>query len=199
MQSPGRRESGWRVGQGTPTSGRHSGPQGRGRFIAVRLDGPQARSPQRCDGVCHSNLRMTPNAGIPAEKGPPRNWGPSRRPPSAGCADRRSAFPCGRHFRRSACAPLMPGGVCRRTRSWGFLPVGAPPSRALSAGRLPGLGAHAGSTTGCSAVIRAGFRSTVAPCTDTRGMPRRALRAGTPPPAGPGRESRGWRRRSRRS
>ena len=97
MQSPGRRESGWRVGQGTPTSGRHSGPQGRGRFIAVRLDGPQARSPQRCDGVCHSNLRMTPNAGIPAEKGPPRNWGPSRRPPSAGCADRRSAFPCGRH------------------------------------------------------------------------------------------------------
>ena len=30
------------------------------------------------------------------------------------------------------------------------LPVGAPPSRALSAGRLAGLGAHVGSTTGCS-------------------------------------------------
>ena len=30
------------------------------------------------------------------------------------------------------------------------LPVGAPPSRALSAGRLPGLGAHARSTTGSS-------------------------------------------------
>ena len=30
------------------------------------------------------------------------------------------------------------------------LPVGAPPPRALSAGRLPGLGAHVGSTTGCS-------------------------------------------------
>ncbi len=30
------------------------------------------------------------------------------------------------------------------------LPVGAPPSRALSAGCLAGLGAHVGSTTGCS-------------------------------------------------
>ena len=38
------------------------------------------------------------------------------------------------------------------------LPVGAPPSRALSAGRLPALGAHPGSTTGCQGV-RATFRS----------------------------------------
>ena len=34
---------------GTPTSGRHSGPQGRGRFLAVRLYGAQARGPQRCE------------------------------------------------------------------------------------------------------------------------------------------------------
>ena len=37
------------AGQGTPTSGRHSGPQGRGRFIAVRLHGAQAWGPQRCE------------------------------------------------------------------------------------------------------------------------------------------------------
>ena len=42
------------------------------------------------------------------------------------------------------------------------LPVGAPPSRALSAGRLARLGAHVGSTTGCSpprfAVLIVAFR-----------------------------------------
>ena len=37
------------------------------------------------------------------------------------------------------------------------LPVGAPPSRALSAGRLPGLGAPVGSTTGCSPLRFAPF------------------------------------------
>ena len=35
------------------------------------------------NGICHSNLRITPNAGIPAENGPPRNWG-SFPPPAYG-------------------------------------------------------------------------------------------------------------------
>ena len=40
------------------------------------------------------------------------------RGPSARCADRRSAFP-------AVSAIFMTSGVCRRTRSWAFLPVGA--------------------------------------------------------------------------
>ena len=58
------------------------------------------------NGVCHSNVRITPNAGIPAEKEPPRNWG-SFPPPAFGglCRPevgvplpaRRSAWWHGRH------------------------------------------------------------------------------------------------------
>ena len=59
------------------------GPQGRGRFIAVRLHGAQAWGPQRCERCLPSNVRITPNAGIPAEKEPPRNWG-SFPPPAYG-------------------------------------------------------------------------------------------------------------------
>ena len=38
----------------------------------------------------------------------------------------------------------------RSSLRFGRNTLGIPPSRALSAGRLPGLGAHVGSTTGCS-------------------------------------------------
>ena len=40
------------------------------------------RAAQR-DGVYHAAVRMTLNAGVPAEKGPPRNWG-SFPPPAFG-------------------------------------------------------------------------------------------------------------------
>ena len=51
------------------------------------------------NGVCHSNVRITPNAGIPAEKEPPPNWG---------------SFP-----------PPAFGGLCR-PEVGPVLPVGAP-------------------------------------------------------------------------
>ena len=42
--------------------------------------------------VCHSNVRITPNAGVSAEIKPPRNGGSVPPPPAAGCAGRRPAF-----------------------------------------------------------------------------------------------------------
>ena len=92
MQSPGRREPGWHVGQGTPTSGRHNGPQGRGRFIAVRVHGAQARGPQRWEQCLP--LQCTDHSerwGFPPRRDHLGTESPSRRPPSAGCADQRSA------------------------------------------------------------------------------------------------------------
>ena len=53
-ESADSRRRNWRGRLGAPTgrtgpaSGRHSGPQGRGRFLAVRLDGAQTWDPQRC-------------------------------------------------------------------------------------------------------------------------------------------------------
>ena len=54
--------------------------------------------------------------------------------------------------RRSAGDPSRLNRVAARRSSlhFGRNTPGIPPSRALSAGRLAGLGAHAGSTTGCS-------------------------------------------------
>ena len=53
------------------------------------------------NGVCHSNVRITPTAGIPAEKGPPRNWGAFPSPavgglcrPEVGVPSRPRAFSC---------------------------------------------------------------------------------------------------------
>ena len=69
------------------------------------------------NGVRHSNVRITPNAGIPAEKEPPRNWG-SFPPPAFGglCRPevgvplpaRRSAWWHGRH----AQVQRPPGAFC---------------------------------------------------------------------------------------
>ena len=81
------------AGQGTPTSGRHSGPQGRGSLPSA-FTGRRHGARSAAIGVCHSNVRITPNAGIPPRRNHLGTGGPSRRPPSAGCADRRSAFPC---------------------------------------------------------------------------------------------------------
>ena len=76
---------------------------------AQRPAGPRAvpcRPPSRDAGTGPAALRtvsVTPMYGSRRTLGfPPRRdhlgtGGPSRRPPSAGCADRRSAFPCGRH------------------------------------------------------------------------------------------------------
>ena len=86
-------------------------PQGRGPFLAVRLHGTQARA---TNGVCHSNVRIPPNAEIPAEKGPPRN-GESFPPPACGGLCRPEA------------GPVLPVGVPSRPRRR------APASRALPA------------------------------------------------------------------
>ncbi len=67
--------------------------------------------------------------------------------------------------RRSAGDPSRLNRVAARRSSlrFGRNTLGIPPSRALSAGRLTGLGAHAGSTTGCSprrfAALCVAFRS----------------------------------------
>ena len=95
--------------------------------------GTAARSAAK--GEYHPAVRMTLNAGVPAERGAPRTGGPSRRPPSAGCADQRSAFPCLRVALHGGVRPrrapswnctFMPGGVCRRTDHEGFSRWGPP-------------------------------------------------------------------------
>ena len=87
------------------------------------------------NGVRHSNLRMTPNAGFPPRRGHLGTGGPSRRPPSAGCAGPhrencpevgvpvRPSPPC--TFGVPRLRLFMTGGMYGRTQSWGFLPVGA--------------------------------------------------------------------------
>ena len=110
------------------------------------------------NGVCHSNVRITPNAGIPAEKEPPRNWG-SFPPPAFGglCRPevgvplpaRRSAWWHGRHapvqrprgaFCDSASAPEYESGLQRgvsasRPRYSVVSPGFSVESRGKSAGR----------------------------------------------------------------
>ena len=83
------------------------------------LRGGRHRARSAANGVCHSNVRITPNAGIPAEKGPPRNWGSFPPPalgglcrPEAGVPSRsRAPFRrAGRGFAalRAACRPPAP-------------------------------------------------------------------------------------------
>ena len=47
------------------------------------------------NGVCHSNVRITPNAGIPAEKEPPRNWGSFPAPAFGGLCRPEVGVPLG--------------------------------------------------------------------------------------------------------
>ena len=102
-----------------------------------------------------------PNAGDVTRPSSPGGGSPAIHPLNR-VAARRSSLP-GIHSgarppRRSRGFHHRLNRVAARRSSLRFgrntlgpvLPVGAPPSRALSAGRLPGLGAHLGSTTGCS-------------------------------------------------
>ena len=94
------------AGKGTPTSGRHSGPQGRGRFIAVRVHGAQARGPQRWEQCLplqctdHSERWDSRREGTPSElrvrpAARLRRAGPTRgRPSSPGGGPRAHAPPC---------------------------------------------------------------------------------------------------------
>ena len=73
-------------------SGRHGGPQGRGRFIAVRLHGAGTR-PAALRAVSATSMYGSRRTlGFPPRRGHLGTGGPSRRPPSAGCAGRRPAF-----------------------------------------------------------------------------------------------------------
>ena len=72
------------------------------------LTGGGHRARSTAHGVCHSNVRITPHAGIPAEKRPPRNWGsfpppafgglcrPGGRPSSPGGGSRAALTACGK-------------------------------------------------------------------------------------------------------
>ena len=84
--------------------------------------------------------RARPHGGFPPGSG------------SAGCAASRASLTAGDEpTRRSAGDPSRLNRVASRRSSlrFGRNTPGIPPSRALSVGRLAGLGAHVGSTTGC--------------------------------------------------
>ena len=86
---------------GTPTV--QMAPQARERRPLV---GTAARSAAK--GVYHAAVQMTLNAGVPAERRTTPELGVLLcRPPTAGCADRRSAFPC----LRVAVPGAVPTGV----------------------------------------------------------------------------------------
>ena len=123
----------------SPGGSRHGGPQGRRRFLAVRPYWVSVRSPQRCERFCHSQVRITPNAGMPDEKELPRNGDPSRRPPPAGCAGRRPAQ-FSRWGLQAVPAVVVAGG--RRSLAGGAITMGGVPVKpALSwqpaGGRCP--------------------------------------------------------------
>ena len=96
-----------------------------GSLPSALTGGGRHRARSAANGVCHSNVRITPNAGIPAEKGPPRNWRSFPPPalgglcrPEAGVPSRsRAPFRrAGRGFAalRAACRPpaLPPSAMC---------------------------------------------------------------------------------------
>ena len=106
--------SGWRAARerrppaSSPGGGRHRcAARSERRVPHTRPDDADHRGPGR--------------EGITSELGRP-----SPAPPSAGCADRRSAFPCQRVRSHGGLRPrrapsgstFIPGGACRRTRSW---------------------------------------------------------------------------------
>ena len=100
-----------------------------GGFWPSALTGRRHGTRSAANGVCPSHVRITPNAGIPAEKGPPRNWG-SFPPPAFGGLCRpeagvpvRPSPPCTFGVPRPRL--FMPGGVCRRTDHEGFSRWGA--------------------------------------------------------------------------
>ena len=103
----------WRGRLGTPTSGRHSGPQGRGRFIAVRFHGTRVRGTQLCGRSAIPMYGSRRTLGFPPRSNHLGTEGPSRRPPAAGCAGRRPAFQAGPRrlpYRGSRRDGSYPGG-----------------------------------------------------------------------------------------
>ena len=148
-----------RVGAGTAAR-RAAGGSLPSAFVGCRCGGPQ-----RCERFCHSQVRITPNAGIRDEKEPPQNRGsfpspacgglcrpeagvPSRpravvlaggRRSLAGCAGRRPAQ-FSRWGLRAVPAVVVAGG--RRSLAGGAITmVGVPVKPALSwqpaGGRCP--------------------------------------------------------------
>ena len=75
------------------------------------------------NGVCHSVVRIPPNAEIPAVKGPPRN-GESFPPPAFGGLCRPEAGVPSRPRRRAAASRALPATVSMRNASLAFRPPG---------------------------------------------------------------------------
>ena len=119
---------------GTALSCRRAGPptermarrHGNADLWAVLPVGPGTAARSAANGVCHAPVRMTLDAGVPAERRTAPELGVLPcRPPAAGCADRRSAFPCQR--------VALHGGVRPRrapSRNCTFMPARRAPNRA---------------------------------------------------------------------
>ena len=105
------RRSAGRLG-GRPPAGT-AARRAAGGFIAVRLHGARPAARSAASGFCHFHVRITRNAGLSAQEGPPRNWG-SFPPPAFGGLCRPEAGAPSRprvlHNRRYAvsrpCGPL---------------------------------------------------------------------------------------------
>ena len=95
-----------------------------GGLISLPLDHPNQSSHVPPSRTARPWCRPEVGVPLPArhqryqgprrEESRPARWGPSRRPPTAGCADRRSAFPC--RSRASSPAAMRP----QRSRSASF-------------------------------------------------------------------------------
>ena len=105
---------------------------------------PESRGPSSPGGGSPGDASR-PNSRWRTPRGPvlPVGARPSIHPGQTACDETRAAF-----GRRSIPADRV--AARRSSLRFGRNTPGIPPSRALSAGRLAGLGAHAGSTTGCS-------------------------------------------------
>ena len=157
----------------SPGGGRHSGPQGRGPLIAVRLHGAQAWGPQRCERYLpfqctdHAELWDSRREGTTSELG------------VLPAARLRRAVPTG--GRRSlACASL-------RLVAWApcaMFSVGVAPSatrRALLRAAVPARGRHS-KLSPRSTRIRDARRA----CAPSRTTALPAYKGRTPGPDGPG-------------
>ncbi len=147
----------------SPGGGRHRGPTGRDRRVDRCPDGATPHSATLCGDPCpvcamgdgstapFARLRRggaDRRSAFPCLAALLLNQHCAARPASRGGTDRRSPFPCLRVAPPVAWAPrrapsrnctFMRGGVCGRTRSWAFLPVGAsalPPLRPRAASSL---------------------------------------------------------------
>ena len=133
-------------GLGTPASGRHSGPQGRGRFLAVRLDGAQTWDPQRCERCLpfpytdYAERWDSRREGTTSELGVLPAARPRRAVPAGGRRSRAAVTTL--HLRRSASAPFHARRGVQADPIMGVFPGGgrhrgpAGRERALSNGRM---------------------------------------------------------------